>query len=80
MRPSEYLNRQVRVTPYVYEPVEKYVERWPEVQDTFCYTTDYPHMEGNKWSMQRFYDRLAPLGDEFLEKYFVTNGELLLPS
>jgi len=80
LKPSEYLNRQVRVTPAVYEPVEKYVERYPYLEDVYCYSTDYPHPEGNKWSMKRFYDRLAPhVSDRFLEKFFVTNGQLLVP-
>lgn len=79
LRPSEYLARHVRVTPYVFEPVKAYVERYPELKDAYCYTTDYPHFEGNKWSMKRFYEQLAPAGDAFLEKFFCTNGELLLP-
>jgi predicted TIM-barrel fold metal-dependent hydrolase len=79
MRPSEYLARNVRVTPLNYEPVEVWLERYPMLQDVLCFSTDYPHLEGGKQSLQRVYERLAPLGDDIVEKYFCTNGELLLP-
>ena len=79
LKPSEYLNRHVRVSSMIYEPVEEYVERHPYVQDCYCYSTDFPHPEGNKWSMKKFYDRLAPrVSDAFLEKFFVTNGQLIV--
>jgi predicted TIM-barrel fold metal-dependent hydrolase len=79
MRPSEYLNRNLRVTPKTWEPVEKYLERYPTVQDVYAYTSDYPHAEGGRWSMQTFYDRYAPLGDDFVEKFFVSSPSWLLP-
>lgn len=79
LKPSEYLARHVRVTPAVYEPVEKYVERYPQLEDVYCYSSDFPHPEGNKWSMKKFYDRLAPsVSDAFLKKFFVTNGQLIV--
>jgi hypothetical protein len=79
MRPSEYLNRNLRVTPRVWEPVEKYLERYPGVTDVYAYTSDYPHAEGVQYSMKRFYDRFLHLGDDFLEKFFVSNPGWLLP-
>ncbi len=80
LRPSEYIARQVRVTPFVYEPLVTYLQRTPQLEDCYCYSSDYPHVEGNKWSMKRFYDALAPhVSDAFLEKFFVTNGKFLIP-
>lgn len=80
LRPSEYIARHVRVTPFVFEPVESYVERYPHLEDVYCFSTDYPHPEGNKWSMKRFYDQLSPhVSDAFMEKFFVTNGEFIVP-
>ncbi|HWU25608.1 MAG TPA: amidohydrolase family protein [Rhizomicrobium sp.] len=80
LKPSEYLARNVRVTPMNFEPIEMTLERWPHLQDVFAFSTDYPHKEGQSYSLQKFYERLAPLGDKILEKFFVTNGELLIPS
>jgi len=80
LRPSEYLARHVRVTPTIFEPVEKYVERYPYLEDVYCYSSDFPHPEGYQYSMQKFYHRLAPhVSDRFLRKFFFTNGQLLVP-
>jgi len=81
MLPSEYFARNVRVTPFnEFEPVERDLARWPALQDCYCYSTDYPHVEGGQRSKQLLYDKIAPLGDDIVEKFFVTNGELLLPA
>jgi predicted TIM-barrel fold metal-dependent hydrolase len=78
MRPSETLNRNVRVAALCSEPVEKWIDRYPQVMDCYCYSSDYPHVEGGRWSMQRFHDRLAPMGEEIVEKFFVSNPQWLL--
>jgi len=80
LKPSEYLARNVRVTPHsTVEPVDMFFTRYPQIADCFCYCTDYPHLEGGRHINRAMYDLLAPLGEEVLEKYFVTNGEWLLP-
>lgn len=80
MLPSEYINRQVRVTPFNdFEPVARDFERYPNIADSYCYATDYPHVEGGKESKLKMYDQIAPLGTEVVEKFFVRNAELLLP-
>lgn len=80
MKPSEYINRNVRANPHNFEPVEVWFERYPHLQDVYCYSTDYPHVEGQQYSLKRYYDIVAPLGDKLVEKFFVTNAELLLPA
>lgn len=80
MKPSEYLARNVRVTPYnVVEPVDVYFQRYPQLAHCYCYSTDYPHLEGGVHINRTMHDLLEPLGTEILEKYFVANGEWLLP-
>lgn len=78
LKPSEYLARQVRTSVLLYEPVEVWLERYPMIQDCYCYSSDFPHPEGGPWSIQDFYDRIAPLGDDVAEKFFVSNPHLLL--
>jgi predicted TIM-barrel fold metal-dependent hydrolase len=79
-KPSDYVARNVRVTPFaLWEDVRSYIERYPQLADCYCYSTDYPHFEGGVNSMQLFHDRLAPLGEEVVDKFFRRNGELLLP-
>jgi predicted TIM-barrel fold metal-dependent hydrolase len=78
MRPSEYIQRNVRVAPFDFEPVDEYIEKFA-LEDVYCFATDYPHVEGGKDPMVRLGERLAPLGDHVLEKFFCTNAEWLLP-
>ena len=78
--PSEYFARNVRVTPFnVFEPIEDQFLRYPHLQDCYCYSTDYPHIEGGKDIKRVLATRLAPMGDEILEKFFVSSGQLLFP-
>jgi predicted TIM-barrel fold metal-dependent hydrolase len=80
MRPSEYLARNVRVTPYAFEPVDRYFERYPLVADCLCFSTDYPHVEGGV-EIRAVQERLlAPLGAEVTDKFFRTNGEWIVPA
>jgi predicted TIM-barrel fold metal-dependent hydrolase len=76
--PSFYFKRNVRVTPFVFEDVAKDITQYG-LEDILCFSTDYPHVEGGKNCLQTFYDKVAPLGDEITEKFFVSNGEWLLP-
>jgi predicted TIM-barrel fold metal-dependent hydrolase len=80
MLPSERIQRNVRVAPFIFEPVERYLELYPKMADVLCYSSDFPHREGGKESKRVLADRLAPLGPEVSEKFFVTNAELLLPA
>jgi predicted TIM-barrel fold metal-dependent hydrolase len=77
-RPSDYLRSNVRVTPFVFEPVDVYLDRY-DLADVLCFSTDYPHVEGGRDPLGRFGAALARHGAETVEKFFVTNGLLLLP-
>jgi len=77
LKPSEYLVRNVRVSALLDEPIEYWIERYPALQDVYCWSSDYPHVEGGQWSLNEAYKRVAPLGDTLVEKYFVKNSELL---
>lgn len=79
MKPSEYLARNVRVAVLNDEPVEEWLARYPQLQDVYCYSSDYPHGEGRPHSLECVYERVAPLGDEVVRKFFVTNAAWLIP-
>jgi len=80
LKPSEYLARNVRITPHnIVEPVSHFFERYPQVASCYCYSTDYPHLEGGANINRKVQEMLEPLGEAVQEKYFATNGEWLLP-
>jgi predicted TIM-barrel fold metal-dependent hydrolase len=79
-KPSDFLARNVRVTPYLWERTLAMFERYPHLQDCYCFSSDYPHGEGGPWANTQFYDEIKSLGDKVIEKFFVTNGELILPT
>ena len=59
LTPSEYVRRQVRVTPYPHEPVGWIIKNsGPEV---CLFSSDYPHVEGGRNPIKRF---AASLDDE----------------
>lgn len=78
-KPSDYIRRNVRVTGYFFEKVDEYIEQYG-LKDVLCYASDYPHIEGGKDPMERFASRLEHLGPQVMEKFFVTNGQYLLPA
>jgi predicted TIM-barrel fold metal-dependent hydrolase len=77
-RPSDYLRRQVRVTPFFSEPVEAMVERY-DVADMLCYSSDYPHPEGGTYPLDRFRRALGDRWDDLAEPFHTTNGLDVLP-
>jgi len=80
LKPSQYLARNVRVTPHlIVEPVAQFLARWPHLANCYCYSTDYPHIEGGSHIAAAMHNALAPLGEDLLERFFVENGAWLLP-
>lgn len=77
-RPSDYLRSNVRVTPFVFEPVDVYLDRY-DLADVLCFSTDYPHVEGGRDPLGVFVAVRPRVGAATVEKFFVTNGEWLLP-
>lgn len=76
--PSFYFKRNIRVTPFVFEDVARDIVQYG-LEDVLCFSTDYPHVEGGRGALKRFYDNVSPLGEAVTEKFFVANGQLLLP-
>lgn len=79
MKPSEYLARNVRATPFFFEPVAQYFMRYPELQDVYCYSSDYPHHEGGEESIRYFARTLSGVSPELRDKFFYQNATLLFP-
>lgn len=78
LRPSEYVNRNVRLTCFHFENVGTYIDRYG-LEDVFCYASDYPHHEGGRDPISSFVRSLEGKGAPMLQKFFVDNGAALLP-
>jgi len=77
MRPSEYLRRNFRATPFVTEHVGRMIERFG-LEEIYCFSTDFPHPEGGRDPLSRMTASLAGHGDAVLERFLVDNARLLL--
>lgn len=76
LKPSEYVERNVRVTPFWSEPVDLYISRYG-LEGVYVFSTDFPHVEGGKDPVGRFAESLARVSDAAVDRFFVDNAELL---
>jgi hypothetical protein len=77
MKPSDYVRRNVRITPFRFEPVADYIER-SGFRECYCYSSDFPHPEGGTAPLADFSRSIERLGSDAAEGLFVRNAEWLL--
>jgi len=71
MRPSEYVSRQMRFTPYPTEDVGWIIEQaGPEV---VLFSTDFPHVEGGRKPVERFEATLGDASDDVRDRFYRRN-------
>jgi len=76
LKPSEYLRRQVRFTPFPFEDTAWLIDQCgPEL---FMFSTDYPHPEGGRHPFEIFGEALAGFDDDARDRFFWRNGAELL--
>jgi predicted TIM-barrel fold metal-dependent hydrolase len=71
LRPTEYVRRQIRVTPYPTEDVG-----WITAQvgpEVCMFSTDYPHVEGGRRPFERFERSLGDAGEEVRARFYAGN-------
>lgn len=80
LRPSEYVQRNIRVSPFEFEDVGLYIKRFG-LEDVYVYASDFPHIEGGKDPMVRFSRSLkdAGMGEDIFRKFYVENAKWILP-
>jgi predicted TIM-barrel fold metal-dependent hydrolase len=71
LRPSEYVRRQIRVTPYPTEPVGWIIEQAGE--EICLFSSDYPHVEGGRNPIARFEASMAGLSEGAKERFYRSN-------
>jgi uncharacterized protein len=77
--PSEFVRRQVRVTPYPHEPAGWIVEN--SGVEIPMFSSDYPHVEGGRNPVKRFDASLAGCDDETTSAFYAGNfADLIGPT
>lgn len=71
MKPSEFVQRQVRVTPYPHEDVGWLIANAGE--EVFLFSSDYPHVEGGRNPLKRFNDSLAGSSARAADRFYCEN-------
>jgi uncharacterized protein len=71
LKPSEFVRRQVRVTPYPHEDAGWIIEN---TGDEVClFSSDYPHVEGGRNPLGRFEASLASVSDAAKQRFYCDN-------
>jgi uncharacterized protein len=76
MRPSEYVHRQVRFTPFPTEDVGWIVEQGGP--DLVMFSSDYPHVEGGRRPLERFEASLGDAGEDVRQAFYADNFLFLM--
>jgi predicted TIM-barrel fold metal-dependent hydrolase len=71
LKPSEYVTRQVRVTPYPHEDAGWIIEQAGE--EVCMFSSDYPHVEGGRNPLGRFGASTDSLGERVLQRFYCDN-------
>jgi len=78
MKPSEFLKRNVRVTPFWHENLPQIIARYG-LEDVWVFSTDYPHLEGSRDPIGKFRKHLEKLPAGYDQRFFIDNNRLLFP-
>lgn len=71
LKPGEFVERQVRVTPYPTEDIGWVTDQvGPNI---LLFNTDYPHVEGGRRPLERFERSLGDRSDEVRDRFFADN-------
>ncbi|GAC1364891.1 MAG: hypothetical protein NVSMB4_20470 [Acidimicrobiales bacterium] len=71
MRPSDYVRRQIRFTPYPTEDVGWIISQaGPEV---CLFSSDYPHVEGGRRPVERFEASLGDASESVRDRFYRSN-------
>jgi len=71
MRPSDYVRRQVKFTPFAGEDVGWMIEQAGE--ELFLFSSDYPHPEGTRDPIGRFEQTLTGASKDAVERFYARN-------
>lgn len=76
LRPTDYVHRQVRFTPYPTEDVGWIVDQ--AGADLVLFSSDYPHVEGGRRPVERFEASLGDRGEDVRQSFYCDNFRFLM--
>ena len=68
---SDYVRRQLYVTPFVREDVGWLIDQCGD--DLFLFSSDYPHPEGGRDPVARFEETMPEVSDGARDRFYETN-------
>jgi predicted TIM-barrel fold metal-dependent hydrolase len=71
LKPSEFVRRQVRVTPYPHEDAGWIIRNTGE--EVCMFSSDFPHVEGGRNPLKRFDESVAGLSPSVIERFYSMN-------
>jgi predicted TIM-barrel fold metal-dependent hydrolase len=71
MRPTDYVRRQMRFTPYPTEDVGWIIEQ--SAPELMLFSSDYPHVEGGRRPLERFEASLGDAVDDVRRQFYSDN-------
>jgi predicted TIM-barrel fold metal-dependent hydrolase len=71
LKPSEFVKRQVRVTPYPHEDAGWIIQNTGE--EVCLFSSDYPHVEGGRNPLKRFDDSLVSVSAHARDRFYAQN-------
>ncbi len=71
LRPSEFVRRQVRVTPYPAEETGWIIANSGE--EICMFSSDFPHVEGGRNPIKRFQDKMGTTSDGARQRFYCDN-------
>ncbi|HEV3353292.1 MAG TPA: amidohydrolase family protein [Acidimicrobiales bacterium] len=75
-KPSEYVRRHLKFTPYAGEPVGWMIEH--AGSELFMFSTDYPHPEGGRDPLAKFEETLVDTSEDDKARFYAGNMAELL--
>ena len=71
MKPSDYVQRQIKVTPFAGEDIDWILTHGGE--DLLMFASDYPHHEGTDDPIGRFEKTMANTSEPLKQKFYTDN-------
>ncbi len=76
MKPSEYVQRQIKVTPFAGEDIHWILTHGGE--DLLMFSSDYPHHEGTDDPIGRFEKTMTDTSENLKQKFYTDNFKSLI--